>query len=433
MLRAEYQPAGRGTTEPPLADPVRWRAGAGSPVWSAARGQRTGASIPWLQKMDASFNARFAVPNGTDGYLQLIYPPTGDSADLGTGFDPSPHAAADPLAALRDVPSGLKELPARTRRLLDECVAAGKLPAQVTASAGFRRDGRPESQDWEAVANAFRDHLAAGGFEYTLKLRRQDRQSDPIEDFLYRTKAGNCERFAAGLVLMCRAVGVPARYVLGFKGHEPAGDGRYLVRQDHAHAWAEVLVPRGTGAATRWHWLSLDPTPDGGGEAGPADLLSSAAQGGKSFFSEFIVGYNADRRRQAAAEVVGAVTGPPFLLGLGGVFAAVGLAGVVWQVVTSLRRRAARRPAAVAWYARLVDVLTWAGHPLPPGATPAEYARAVTAKLASRPETADVAEVPGRLTAMFYAERFGSHPPTANEAAHIDTELARLAHTLAVG
>ena len=84
-------------------------------------------------------------------------------------------------------------------------------------------------------------------------------------DFLRHTRHGACERFASALAMLLRTHGVPARVVKGYRGAEYEGDGNYLVRQSHAHAWVEALVPaRGEGPLT-FEWLSLDPTPDGEG------------------------------------------------------------------------------------------------------------------------------------------------------------------------
>ncbi len=444
MSMAVYAPRAK-TLQPAAAEPVRWEAGAGSPVWVADRSGRPADGQFWLQKPDAAFNALYPVPAGRPGYVQYIYPPADGDPDLGTGFDPDsfdptrsplgalgggsllradPLDGTDPARTLRELPAGLKELPLRTRRLLDDLVAAGKLPARVTGSAGFRRDSRPEPADWEAVAGAFRDHLANGTYEYTLKLRRQDRQSDPIEDFLYRTKAGNCERFAAGLVLLCRAVGVPARYVLGFKGHESVGGGKYLVRQDHTHAWVEVLVPRraATPAGFRWHWLSVDPTPDGGADADPAaSLLGAAAQGGRSFFNDFIVGYNAERQRRAVVTVTTTVESEQFLAGVGLVVVTFGMAWGGWLAWKRFRRQTALLPPAVGWYDRLIHTLTAAGHPVTDGQTPAEHVRAVQHLLPLQ-----IAALPRELTELYYRERFGGRSPSADDLARIDADLRRL-------
>jgi transglutaminase-like putative cysteine protease len=75
-----------------------------------------------------------------------------------------------------------------------------------------------------------------------------------IDEFLFDTRSGFCEHYAAAFTLAMRAAGVPARIVTGYQGGEfnPLG-GYLLVRQSDAHAWSEIWVA-GRG------WLRVDPT-----------------------------------------------------------------------------------------------------------------------------------------------------------------------------
>lgn len=68
--------------------------------------------------------------------------------------------------------------------------------------------------------------------------------SDAVSHTLFEAKRGYCDVFASSVVLMCRAVGIPARYVTGFipDATEPDSDGRFLIRENGSHAWAEVLL-----------------------------------------------------------------------------------------------------------------------------------------------------------------------------------------------
>lgn len=77
----------------------------------------------------------------------------------------------------------------------------------------------------------------------------------PLEDFLFKNKAGHCEYFATAMVVLLREVGVPARIVNGFLGGEWNEYGKFfLVRESNAHSWVEVLFPR-------HGWVLFDPTP----------------------------------------------------------------------------------------------------------------------------------------------------------------------------
>ncbi|MFZ5866030.1 MAG: transglutaminaseTgpA domain-containing protein [Thermodesulfobacteriota bacterium] len=95
------------------------------------------------------------------------------------------------------------------------------------------------------------------GFRYTLQTPPPPEGVHPLEHFLLRTRAGHCEYFAGAMVLMLRAVEVPARVVEGFQGMEPTDEpDKFIVRFTHAHAWVEALLDGST-------WARLDPTPPG--------------------------------------------------------------------------------------------------------------------------------------------------------------------------
>lgn len=82
-----------------------------------------------------------------------------------------------------------------------------------------------------------------------------DKAEDPVLTFLKERPAAHCEVYATCLTLMCRSVGVPARYVQGFVVREQNGLGGYWVsRERDAHAWTEVYL-EGIG------WVEVDATP----------------------------------------------------------------------------------------------------------------------------------------------------------------------------
>lgn len=95
-------------------------------------------------------------------------------------------------------------------------------------------------------------HLRERRLEYTLQPPLLGR--DGVDDFLFETRAGFCEHFAAAFTVLMRAAGVPTRIVTGYQGGElnPV-DGTLVIRQSDAHAWTEVWLS-GQG------WLRVDPT-----------------------------------------------------------------------------------------------------------------------------------------------------------------------------
>lgn len=104
-------------------------------------------------------------------------------------------------------------------------------------------------------ARAIESYLSSQ-YGYTLDFVGREGR-DPVGEFLFRYRSGHCELFATSMVLMLRAVDVPARLVTGFSGAETSALGYYIVRQSNAHAWVEAYIP-GRG------WTVFDPTPPAG-------------------------------------------------------------------------------------------------------------------------------------------------------------------------
>jgi hypothetical protein len=71
---------------------------------------------------------------------------------------------------------------------------------------------------------------------------------DFVDYFLFDQLEGYCVHFASALAILCRAVGIPARYVEGFVLPDENEGGRYIVTNSQAHAWVEVYL-EGYG----WH------------------------------------------------------------------------------------------------------------------------------------------------------------------------------------
>ncbi|MEY3219441.1 MAG: hypothetical protein RIT27_798 [Pseudomonadota bacterium] len=78
--------------------------------------------------------------------------------------------------------------------------------------------------------------------------------NDPIDEFLFDTRAGFCEHYATAFATLMRAANVPTRIVVGYQGgtHNPLGN-YWVIRQRDAHAWVEVWL-KSEG------WVRLDPT-----------------------------------------------------------------------------------------------------------------------------------------------------------------------------
>jgi transglutaminase-like putative cysteine protease len=113
---------------------------------------------------------------------------------------------------------------------------------------------RPDLADADAstLAAAVLAHIGRADFTYTLEPGAYGRHA--VDEFWLDRKLGFCEHFSAAFVVIMRAMGVPARIVTGYQGTDPDPvDGYYIVRQRHAHAWAEYWQA-GEG------WVRADPT-----------------------------------------------------------------------------------------------------------------------------------------------------------------------------
>jgi transglutaminase-like putative cysteine protease len=287
------------------------------------------------------------------------------------------------------------------------------------------------------------EQYLARSLQYSLDLPRTT-AADPLEEFLLGRQAGNCEYFAAGMAVLLRAAGIPARVVNGFQRGEWNEHGRYFaVRQRDAHSWVEVYFP-GAG------WASFDPTPRATYEAA---RFGSTGWAGKYLdalrmrWNRYVVDYTVTDQAAVALRVREQVraAGDPVRWAewsraahraLAGAGPGIGLAGVLLAgsvaALRLLRRRAAvgglwrrlgrRGPAAAParFYARMLRLLARRGHPRPPTLTPREFAAGL--------EDHPVLHGPVReLTELYERVRFGGERLTPAEEGRAADLLRRLA------
>lgn len=141
---------------------------------------------------------------------------------------------ADPLVALRG-PQGAANR-AVLDRVVHEITGGDALPAEE-----FARRATAWLQARHAYALSVKLPAGAG--------------QDDIVRWLDSNQPGFCEYFAAGLTVLARAAGHPARVVAGFHGGVLNGfENYFMVKNSDAHAWAEIF----DGKAG---WARVDPTP----------------------------------------------------------------------------------------------------------------------------------------------------------------------------
>ncbi|MFP5399056.1 MAG: transglutaminaseTgpA domain-containing protein [Gammaproteobacteria bacterium] len=148
------------------------------------------------------------------------------------------HGPRDPVVGLRDH----LELP------------PGYNPRTLAWAMDLRRV-HPDADALTLVQRVI-GHIRAEGFAYTLTPGEygDERGRHAIDEFWLDRRQGFCEHFATAFVVVMRALDVPARVVTGYQGADRVlHDGWVVVRNSHAHAWAEVWIA-GRG------WMRVDPT-----------------------------------------------------------------------------------------------------------------------------------------------------------------------------
>jgi len=165
---------------------------------------------------------------------------------------PAPRQAS--VTQLRS-PGGRSGIGPRMARSIDDAlrqIPADRNPRAVAWARSLRASPELAQADPGQLAEALLAHVRTTGFGYTLTPGTYG--IDAVDEFWLDRRVGFCEHYAASFVVLMRAMGVPARIVTGYQGAEPPdADGWRIVRQSHAHAWAEYWEPR-TG------WVRVDPT-----------------------------------------------------------------------------------------------------------------------------------------------------------------------------
>lgn len=91
-------------------------------------------------------------------------------------------------------------------------------------------------------------------YEYSLDLPEPPKDRDIVDYFLFDLEKGYCDYYASAMVVMARAVGIPARLAVGYvDGLYDAEGNRYLISEADAHSWPELYF-QDIG------WVPFEPT-----------------------------------------------------------------------------------------------------------------------------------------------------------------------------
>jgi transglutaminase-like putative cysteine protease len=298
-------------------------------------------------------------------------------------------------------------------------------------------------------ALALQNYLRSDRFAYDREVGA-GHSNQALLTFLFETRRGYCEQFAAAFAALARSVDLPARVAVGFTpGVQDENDPTlFRVRGIHAHAWPEVYlgeygwvpfeptISRGPPRASNWLGIDeqqdtstggsavTDPDPldgTGGGAGGPLASGDSNREPGAGIGEGGVAsgGPGTDVERDPVLARVVEDTAPAAGISAAAYLVLVPLAILVQQLV---RRRRARSPGdrvRLGWRTSTEGAME-AGVRLPPWMTVAEKAEAMAAAFPDcAPAIDDLAR---RMEVVAYAES----TPTAEQVAAVERDWAAI-------
>lgn len=294
-------------------------------------------------------------------------------------------------ARLEDVPSTIRT---RYTGLPDS------IPRRVLDLA--RRIAAPEGSSLSPYDQARAIEAFLHQYPYTLDLPPPPADVDIVDYFLFDAQTGFCDYYASAMVVMARAVGLPARLGVGFMQRPPDAAGVQTIRLLDAHSWAEVYFA-GVG------WVEFEPTAPFAvvGAAVAPGVTGDAPAAPTPPSPSPAIPQRAPRREFPWAMVL----------------------AVAALVLVALRLRGGRIPALFApryadldevesAYARLQAGAARLGVVVEPSQTPAEFAEAMAAASAfDMSEVRPLRQAITRLAALFAARRYSAMDDGASDEA----------------
>lgn len=277
----------------------------------------------------------------------------------------------------------------------------------------------------EKMAQLIENHLSTR-FTYVANPAELGRPVS-VDNFLLEERRGHCEYFAAGMVVLMKAVGVPARIAGGYYGGRlnPL-TGYFTVAKTDAHAWVEIH----DGA----NWITFDPTPatlrpGNQSEGVIRAYLTAVADSVTYFWDRYILTYgladqialitqslerglDAWRALRRSGRSISTT-----LFSLATLYAIVGLIILLFAVSRYLR---SRRPA----YTRLLELLERTGLSVGDSIAPLELLELVRRE---RPELAPDAE---EVIDFHVREKFAPVAPGSDARAAARGALERMARAV---
>ncbi len=119
-----------------------------------------------------------------------------------------------------------------------------ELAVEITSSQTNRYD----------KVKAVEGYFQVNGFAYdTQNVAVPTADEDYVDQFLFDTKIGYCDNFSTSMVVLLRAVDIPARWVKGYTEGQRVELNSYEITNNNAHSWVEVYFPE-------FGWVPFEPT-----------------------------------------------------------------------------------------------------------------------------------------------------------------------------
>jgi hypothetical protein len=192
-------------------------------------------------------------------------------------------------------------------------------------------------------------------FPYTLNVSIGPAGVDITEYFLFTLQAGYCDYYATAMVVLARAAGMPARYVVGYIGeHYDEELDAYVITADQAHAWPEIYFPN-------YGWIQFEPTGGRPAIERPPEALPELPEDFELDFTPLV-----PEQRSLSVNW-------PLMIYLI-LLAAVVLALLIWRISDLWLLRMPVEKQLPRLYRRLYRLGDWMRLPSKPGETPDEFA-----------------------------------------------------------
>jgi transglutaminase-like putative cysteine protease len=356
----------------------------------------------------------------------------GQPLSVDVPFQEEASASPSDVATLRPAEQlggdgGYRSLGAVSEATVDELRGAGgdypdaitalylQLPADLPQSVGALAFDltRFEDNPYDK-ARVIEEYLRTYPVDYDIP--RTPAGGDSVDYFLFELRRGYFDYHASAMVVLLRAIGIPARLAVGYvldESEREVGTDTYVVSGRSAFAWSEVYFP-GLG------WIDFNPTPSqppirrpgeavAPGAAPPEDLTGEPAD--IPFAPGLPAIFGADEPQvlaegggsRAGFVILGALLGVAALLA-----ASVGAVRLAWQ------RGLAGLDCAGQTWEKTVRLASWAKIGPRPQETPREFARGLRRELSDTPDL-------DFLTDAYVRSRFGHRPPSEGERARLET------------